>query len=272
MTAQPTPTWPPRPARRRRWLAAVVVLWAVALAAIAYVSVRRDAPTVRDQRSVGEARPVVDRAVGELAVAAGSDAVLRISGYAVRGDCRITPVRSGQTLERQVTVYTREADGPALLDRMAERLPASYDAGVRHTDKLDSLRADAGEFVSIRGRVTAPGVTVFTVDTGCRPPASLPSAPQLAAADRARVERLMTALGVPASTASLAEAPCPAGGVVRTMTATAESAPSRPVAPPQGATAVVNTADLTAYRTPTDSVSISFDGTTLTTALTTPCP
>lgn len=264
---------PPRsqPRLRRGWLVAVTVAWALVLAAVAYLSVRRDEPTVRDQRTAAEARPIVDRAVGELAAAGGSDVVLHISGYEVSGDCRITPVRSGETLQRKVTIYTREADGPALLDRMAGRLPASYQARAWHTEERDSLRADAGEFVTVSGGVTAPGVVILTVGTGCRPPSDLDAAPQ--PADRGQVTPIFTALGAVVAEASAAEAPCPGGGTVRTIWANGEltAIPARPFPRPPGAFVVIDTPERYAYRSAAESVSVDLDPPDLEVASTTPC-
>lgn len=268
MTVQPPSTRRAPSGRRRAWLAGVVALWAVALVGLAYLSARHGAPSVRDQRGIGEARPIVDRAVGELTVAAGSDVVLRLSGYEVTSGCRITAVRSGQTLRREVTAYTREADAPALLDRIADRLPDGYAARTRHTEKGDSLRADAGEFVSVRGTVSAPGVVSLTVDTGCRPAGGLPPPPR---ADPAVVTPVMAGLDVPLGDVSAAEAPCPSGGVVRSVLATAEGAP-RPFTPPAGATVVLRNSDVTAYRLGAQSTSITFDGERVDVTVTTSCP
>lgn len=259
-----------------------MVGWALVLAALAYVSVRRDAPTVRDQRTVEQARPVVDRAVGELARAAGSDVVLHISGYAVRGDCRITPVRAGQTLERDVTIYTREADGPALLDRIAARLPQGYEARARHAKGRDTLRADAGEFVAVTGRVTAPGVVILTVDTGCRPPAKLPEAPQPTAEDREMAGSMLAALGGTVSEVSVASAPCPGGGTIRTVETRGEPGepprPMRDVLIPLFGTdapgpALIDTPERYAYRAAEAGVSVtpSLDGGEVDIAVTTAC-
>jgi hypothetical protein len=270
------------PSRRGRWLVAVVVAWAAALGVLAYVSVRNDPPTVRDQRTIGEARPLVDRAVGELAVAAGSDGVLSISGYEVTGGCRITPFRSGETLERDVTIYTAETDAPALLDRIAERLPRSYEAGVRHGQEHDTLRADAGEFVSVRGGVTAPGVVILTVDTGCRPTASLGAeAPAPGDEDRRIADRMLVALGGTLDEVTVAEAPCPAGGTVRTVAASGSRSggdkPLRDVLVPlfgtaQSGPALVETAERYAYRSDDAMVAVVADEDGgLDATLTTPC-
>ncbi|MFC0528331.1 hypothetical protein [Phytohabitans kaempferiae] len=272
---------PQAPPTRRRWLTVVAVAWALLLGFLAYLSVRNDPPTVRDQRTVGEARPIVDRAVGELAVAAGSDAVLRISGYEVTGGCRITPFRSGETLERDVTIYTGETDGPDLLARIAERLPRSYEARVRTGKEHDSLRADAGEFVSVRGGVTAPGVLILTVGTGCRPSAPLGlDVPAPGDEDRRIADRMLVALGGTLDGVTLAEAPCPVGGTVRTVVATgsrtAAEKPLREVLVPlfggaQAGPALVDTADRYAYRSDEAMVSVDAEEGSLTTAVTTPC-
>ncbi|WP_345512818.1 hypothetical protein [Phytohabitans houttuyneae] len=273
---------PSPPSRRGHWLLVVAVAWAVAIGVLAYVSVRNDPPTVRDQRTTGEARPLVDRAVGELAVAAGSDAVLSISGYEVTGGCRITPLRSGETLERDVTIYTSQTDGPALLDRIADRLPSSYEAGVRHGQEHDTLRADAGEFVSVRGGVTAPGVVILTVGTGCRPPAPLGvEAPAPTDEDRRIADRMLVALGGTLDGVAVAEAPCPTGGTVRTVRAEGSRSgagkPLREVLVPlfgsaQAGPALLDTTDRYAYRA--DEAQVAVDAGAegaLDATLTTPC-
>ncbi|BCB80195.1 hypothetical protein GCM10022251_06350 [Phytohabitans flavus] len=259
---------PPRtpPSRRGRWLTVVAVAWAVVLGVLGYVSMRSDPPTVRDQRSIGEARPLVDRAVGELAVAAGSDAVLSISRYEVTSGCRITPIRSGETLERDVIVYTGQTDGPALLDRIVDRLPPSYEASVRHGQQHDTLRADAGEFVSVRGGVTAPGIVIITVGTGCRPPAPLGvEVPTPSGEDRRIGDRMLVALGGTLDDVTVAEAPCPTGGTVRTVSATGSRSgsgkPLREVLVPlfgsaQGGPALIDTVDLYAYRSDEAMVAV----------------
>ncbi|GAA4726860.1 hypothetical protein [Phytohabitans rumicis] len=261
----------PAPPRRRTWLLAIAVAWAVVLAAVAYASVRRDPPTVRDQRSIEQARPIVDRAVGELAAAGGSDVVLHISGYEVTDGCRITPFRSGQTLGRDVTIYTGEADGPALLDRLAKSLPPSYGARTRHAKEQDTLRADAGEFVTVRGSVTAPGVVVVSVGTGCRPGADLDAAPPQA--EPGAVEPVLSALGVTPSEVTTAEAPCPDGGTVRTVEASGDLAgtPPTPLPRPAGATVVLDTPELLAYRTASTSASIELNDSVADARITTPC-
>ncbi|MCW6007584.1 hypothetical protein K1W54_23990 [Micromonospora sp. CPCC 205371] len=263
------------PSRRRRWLVAVAVLWAIVLAVVAYASVRRGDATVRDQSSVADARPVVDRAVGELAAAAGSAVVLHISGYDLERGCRITPVRSGATLTREVTIYTREADGPGLLDQIVRALPAGYDARARHTEKRHALRADAGDFVAIRGSVTSPGVVSLSVETGCRPAGDIELTEP--AADRSVINPVLGAFDATTNAVTAAEAPCPNGGTVRTVRADGTpgtppaslGAPLRALA--TGGTVIVDTEDRFAYRTPQAAVSVDAEGGEISVAATTPC-
>jgi hypothetical protein len=145
----------------------------VALVAVSVLSYHRDEPSVREQRTIAQAAPVVDRAAGELVAAAmGTTAAIEISGRRLTTGCRLTAAWAGAELERAVTLRTTEANAPALLDRIADGLPAGYRAAVRHADLGDvhRLRADAGEFVAITGGVTSPGVVSLGVRTGCRPP------------------------------------------------------------------------------------------------------
>lgn len=252
-----------------------MALWAVVLAGVAYASVRRGDATVRDQRSVAESLPVVDRAVGELAFAAGSVGVLHVSGYELERGCRITPVRSGAALTREVTVYTREADGPGLIDQIVKGLPPGYDARARHTEKRHALRADAGDFVAIKGSITSPGVLSMTVETGCRPAGDIvlpePSV------DRSVINPVLSAFGAAPDGPTAAEAPCPNGGTVRTVRAEA-TPPTPPTSLTEplkalttGATMIVDTQDRVAYRTPQAAISVDAEGGAISIAATTGC-
>ena len=99
------------------------------LVVAAVVSVRRDAPTVREQRNLAQAVPVVDRATEDLITAAGPDVVVELAGRRVKEGCRLTLLRSGGDLESRIVLRTSAADGAGLLERIADRLPASYRAG-----------------------------------------------------------------------------------------------------------------------------------------------
>lgn len=131
---QAPPTGPDRPASARRWwrwLLAATVAWAVLLGALTWISVRDDPPTVREQRSLTEAGPVVDRAVGELVAAAGDTAVL--TPPVVDRGCRVTPFADGADLSRGVDVFVATGGERTLLEQVADRLPADWRAGVRAT-------------------------------------------------------------------------------------------------------------------------------------------
>jgi hypothetical protein len=240
------PTGPDQPARGRRWLrwlVAATVVWAVLLAGLTWHSVRDDPPTVREQRTLAEAAPVADRAVGRLVAAVG-DAAWQLTPAEVGRDCRITPLSDGASLTRAVEVLVTPGGERALLERVAGRLPADWRAevtGVR-------LRADAGEFVAVDGRVVADGVVRLTAGTGCRPNGGW-TAPSPAGDAGPELAGALAALGRPATDPVAVTAACPGGGAARTVRVTAGAAPV-PLTPlaPLGA-AVVERPDRYAYRT-----------------------
>ncbi|WP_329104875.1 hypothetical protein OG792_31010 [Micromonospora sp. NBC_01699] len=281
--ASPEPG-PGSPRPRRRWLLAGVAAWAVLLLVVAYVSIRRDTPTVREQRDIVAAMPVLHRALGQLLAGAGPEPVVEISGPTVERGCRITPVRDGADLVGTIILRTAEADAPVLLDRIAARLPTEYRPRVRHNPTVGThtLRADAGEFVAIYGDVTDPGVVELAAESGCRPiPDGADFAePLIGLPVDAEPGRVLAALGVPipSSTERSGGVPCPTGGTAHTARATARTAvPAplgatlRPFAGPN-ATIITEEPDLYAYRTPTLSVVVTRTQTETHVSTTTPCP
>ncbi|WFE22103.1 hypothetical protein O7621_01630 [Solwaraspora sp. WMMD937] len=213
------------PVRRwwwRWWLAAAAVAWIVLLLGLAVQSQRDDSPTVREQRDIGQARPVVDRAAIDLTAAVGDAGVVVLAEEQISAGCRITPMRPGAELTRVLTAYTAPDSGPALLDRIARRLPASYAAIARHdaTTGRSRLGADAGDFVAVRGELIRAGVVQLWISTGCRPasdrsrPAPADPRPGTTAAPtpRSHAELLTGAFGVAdVQAASSVELPCPDG-------------------------------------------------------------
>ncbi|MEW1588399.1 hypothetical protein AB0283_23495, partial [Micromonospora vinacea] len=142
----------PVPARsRRRWLLAVTVAWAVLLAGLTWVSVRDDPPTVREQRSLDQAGPVVDRAVGELARAAGASGLLELGPARIASGCRVTPFADGARLRREVGVLATAGDERAVLAGIAPRRPARGGAGGGPRGGGPELRGDAGAIVAVQG-------------------------------------------------------------------------------------------------------------------------
>lgn len=207
---------------RRRWLAVGATVWAlVLLGGVAVSYDRDDDASVREQRSIAKAAPVVAQAVGELVAAAdGDDVVLEVSDPRLTDGCRLTPAWDGAALDQDVTVHTTESAEADVLVRVADRLPAGYRAQVRSVHRADDrqrhrLRAEADRFVVLTGRSTTPGVVTFTVSTGCRPqsagfdgPASPP--PALGG----EVDAVRSVMAGPAEIVGGAEVPCPAGSVV----------------------------------------------------------
>ncbi|RKN17186.1 hypothetical protein D7147_21310 [Micromonospora musae] len=255
-TGYAPPTGPDAPVpSRRRWLLAATVAWALLLALLAWTSVRDDPPTVREQRTLSEAGPLVDRAVGELVAAAGS-AVLELTPPQVERGCRLTPLAEGATLSRSVAVAAAESGERQLLDGLADRLPEDWRAGVRTTPDGLRLRADAGEFVAVTGRPAGERRFRLTVDTGCRPIGAGYRQADDAATAGAEVAELADALrvlGVPAETEpELVTARCPDGGVARTVRSDTDlglKAQVAPLAPLATGGPVLETAEAYAYRT-----------------------
>ncbi|WBC12694.1 hypothetical protein O7600_16035 [Micromonospora sp. WMMA1998] len=245
--APPTP--PDRPAagrRRLRWLVAATVAWAVLLAGLTWWSVRNDPPTVKEQRSLDQAGPVVDRSVGVLTAAIGADGVPALLPDRLDQGCRVTPLDDGASLERGIEVATGDVDVREVLRRVADRLPAQWRAGVSTLDGEPLLRADAGEFVAVEGRSGGPGRVLLTTATGCRPVGAGYRAPAAdAAVESAALARALARWGGATGPVQVLAAPCPGGGTTRTARAEAAAGADQPLAPAFGAGAapVVDSAD-----------------------------
>ncbi|QGN46629.1 hypothetical protein GKC29_07100 [Micromonospora sp. WMMC415] len=271
------PTGSARPPGRRRaarWLLVATVAWAVLLAALTWWSVRTDPPTVKEQRTIGQAAPVVERAVGRLVAAIGPAAAWVMTPDSVEKGCRVTPVSSGADLTRGVDVLLAEGGERPLLDRVADALPEPWRAGVRDSVDGPRLRADAGDFVLVEGEVAGPGRVRFTVATGCRPADvefvdSLP----LPAAGPA-LDEASRALGRPATDATRAVvARCPDGGKAwtRWMDAGSEPVSLAALAPLAAGAVLVDTPEAYAYRRGPDIVVADATGEELRLAASTGC-
>jgi hypothetical protein len=200
----------------------------VLLAGLGGYATRDDPPTIRDQRSVAQALPVVARAAGQVLAATGPGQVVQL-GTLRADDCRITPSRPGRRLTRDVLAHTAPAAAPALLDAVAAALPAAWDASVwHHRDGTDhELSADAGEFVGVDGTVEADGALVrLQITTGCRPldgatvPAPSPATPG------PDLDAVLRAVGAAPAATTAETVPCPAGPAARTVTVEAAPAPA----------------------------------------------
>lgn len=214
------PTGPDQPAPRPRWLRwllVATVAWAVLLAGLTWWSVRTDPPTVREQRTLGQAVPVVDGAVGHLVAAVDGEAWELTPAEVERG-CRITPMDEGASLTRGLDVLVAAGGERGLLERVAQRLPADWRAGVGSGADGPRLRADAGEFVPVEGRVVADGRVRLSAATGCRRVDADYAELLPAVGVGPELDAALRALGRPSPPdPELVAARCPAGGAARTV-------------------------------------------------------
>lgn len=225
--------------------------------------------------------PVVDRAIEDLIAAAGPDVVVELAGRRFEEGCRITPLRSGADLESTVVFRTSVADGASLLDRIAANLPAAYQAGTWRgsSESAPTLRADAGEFVAVRGTVTEPGVVETTLRTGCRPvPGDLDVQADLLPGRPIDDEptRALEALGVTATApVERVSAACAGGGAIHTAQAVGTAAGEPPLIDalpaPAGAVVVADLPDWYAYRHGSLSLVVEVHGGEVRAAATTLC-
>ncbi|MBM7491175.1 hypothetical protein JOD64_002397 [Micromonospora luteifusca] len=275
-SAGPATPAPARPWRRR--LLAATAAWAALLALLTWMSVRNDPPTVREQRTLGQAGPVVDRAVGELSRAAGAAGLLELSPARVASGCRVTPFADGARLRREVGVLAPTGTERAVLVGIAERLPASWRAEVGPGLDGPELHADAGEFVAVEGLPTVDGRVRLIVDTGCRPVGTgYTAAPTTAAgAEAAALTAALGALGRSSDAVpELVTAPCPGGGMARTARSAGGPGPAPStdaLAPLAGEAPLLDKPPVYAYRTGPVTVlaELSPDATRL--AATVGCP
>ncbi|WP_353505529.1 hypothetical protein [Verrucosispora sp. ts21] len=235
-------------------MVALTVVWGVLLAGLTWHSARNDPPTVREQRTMAQAMPRVEAAIGEL-VAAASGTVYALAPAEFEQGCRVTPFADGAILRRHVELAVPAGEERAVLERVAEGLPSTWRAGVRLTSDGPRLRADAGEFVTVSGRTVADGRVRLSVETGCRPADAvlaslLPEYPR--GPESAALSAALSALGVQAGGPDeLMQVACPSGGVARTRradVAAAAQSPQAALAPLAGGTPVVATDQLYAYR------------------------
>jgi len=167
VTVTYVPANPPRDPRKRRALLAVALVWGLLLTAGGVWYSFHGRPTAREQTTIAEAGPVVDRALENAVRAAGPAAVPAVFGFDKVSDCDVTPVRGGVAYERVLWLFTPAGGEGDLLDRLAQGLPERYNAQV-HAGTPPTFTADAGFFVAVRGAVAVPGLVAIRAGTGCR--------------------------------------------------------------------------------------------------------
>lgn len=154
--------------RPPRWVAmSLLALWGVVLAVAGFWSSQHDAPTVRAQSPLAEGRAALDRAVTIVVSAAGPGVTAEVGEYQITEDCRLSLTRRGTAVTQEILMTVAEGEEQALLDRLAQRVPESWEA--RSYPTLARFHADAGHFVRVDGEVAGAGKVRVTVNTGCRP-------------------------------------------------------------------------------------------------------
>jgi hypothetical protein len=217
------------PWRLPRWLKIVTAAWIIVLVAGGGWYALHGQPSVREQTTIGNARPVVDRAIVDVVAASGGAPVVAVSGFERVKSCKITPVRSGAEFRRVVDLYTSPGSESAILHTIASHLPARYKAQTGSAGSAGSagkltLDADAGDYVAVDGTVPAPGVIRIEAATGCRQnrgtTVAQPS-PAAGSADLTALAPVLGALGRPAASyVTVADLACPSGGALRSVQAT----------------------------------------------------
>jgi hypothetical protein len=248
---------------KRRWIIAGTAAWALVVGGFAYSSYRTDPPTARDQTTIADALPTMDMALGRVFAALDPSLSVGVLGGYTRTErsCRVTSVREGTRLERVLLVYTKKDEEPALLDRVKAALPAGYKASVAHSATTHLLTADAGDFVAVRGGVTAPGQVRFTADSGCRVQdqpveEATPPSPD---ADHAPVQAVLDTLGQAAGEWRTHRLTCPAGGALRTVQAVTTGDGAKAHATVPASAVVLDDPKVFAYRAGAAGVALRID-------------
>jgi len=235
------------------WFGTAVAAWAVLLVVLAVWSAEHGRPTVREQTTIVEALPVLDRALSAVVTAASADDVVATVGRYVRTRAECTAGnRTGEAYSRNVVLYTRPGTEGALVDRIANGLPKKYKIGVRHAGDQHGLRGDAGFYVKLVGTTVAPGELRFSADTQCRVVGGeVPGDPSAADAPAALREAAEAAVGrvgaVPAERRAF-KMNCPDGRAAWTVEVSAGGATVLDGARPDAAAEIVAREKVAAFR------------------------
>ncbi|MFI6075097.1 hypothetical protein ACIA5C_26405 [Actinoplanes sp. NPDC051343] len=276
------PDSPPRKRLRRWGLLWVAVVWGVVVAGLAAWGVWHEPATVPEQRTVGQALPAFRAAVGSLFAAAGGPGrALVLGDLQVRSGCRVTPVRHGVALTREVTVYVRAGEQRADIEAIAAALPAGYQAQVTagRGGTQFALHADAGSFIAVDlDADVGDSALTIEVSSGCRPVGGggVDQADPGAAPTPAALETVLTLLGAADAPKVTTQAvDCPRGGTAGTWSVGGVKAPGdwrkRLGAVASGSAVVRSDPTRWAYRAGGDSVVVVSDGTGLRVSVSTSC-
>ncbi len=140
--------------------------WAVLLVVLGAWSAFHSPATVREQRDIGQAKAVIDQVVGRLSANVPAGWQFYDEGYREES-CKVSIVREGVLATRSLSLSGPVGTESGTITRLASGLD---DASVRPGDgPAEGFFADAGEFVAVRGNITAPGSVGVELRTGCRP-------------------------------------------------------------------------------------------------------
>jgi hypothetical protein len=232
----------------RLWITIGAVLWAIFLVAAGTWSARNGDSTVREQTTIVEALPTVDRGVAAMVAAAvGPRVVVGVGGYERTESACDAGNRTGERYHRVATVYLTPGTEGEMIDRVAGALPREWEAVVRHNGGVHALRADAGFYVRLTGSVVEPGELRFTADTGCRTRGgTLPQPP--AAGSPPSAADVLARLGVAGGGQASFAVRCASRSELSAVTVSAPR-PSGPLAGalPAGVEPIVKREDLVAF-------------------------
>jgi hypothetical protein len=275
---------PPGTRRRRRVLVGVAVAWGVVVAGLAVWSVKHSPATVPEQRTIGQAMPELQQAAGVVFAAAGGPGrAVVLDGLQVASGCRVTPVRQGVSVTRDVTVYVRAGEQRGDIEAIAAALPARYRVQVTPSrgGTRFVLHADAGNFIGIDMDATVGDSSLtLRLSSGCRPVGAggVDRADPSAGPPPARLNDTLAALGAPESAAArvtVQSVGCPDGGTAGTYAVGGVAAPGdwprRLAAEESGAIVVRSDTSRRAFRTGNDSVVVVSDGHNLRVSVSTAC-
>jgi hypothetical protein len=265
----------------------------VVVAALAVWSVGHGPATVPEQRTIAQAMPEFRSAVGSLFAASGGPGRAVVLGaLQVQADCRVTPVRHGVAITRNVTVYVRAGEQRGDINAIAAALPAGDQVHVTSSrgGTRFGLHADAGSFIGIdMDADVGDSALTLRVSSGCRPvgDAGVDRTDPAVGPAPAALQAVLTLLGVPGpatAPGTPGSAPgevttqgvaCPRGGTAGTWSIGGVKAPGdwrkRLGVVATGTAVVRSDPSRWVYRSGNDSVVVLSDGTGLRISVSTPC-